>query len=55
LIQLYWGIGKLIVEKQERSGWGKSVVEKLSLDLRREYDGATGYSSQNLWNMRQFY
>lgn len=55
LIQLYWEIGKIIVEQQKVSGWGKSVVEQLSSDLRREYDSATGYSSQNLWYMRQFY
>jgi len=30
LINLYWEIGKSIVEKQERHGWGKSVVEKLA-------------------------
>ena len=34
LIQLYWEIGKLIHEQQEIHGWGKSVVEKLSIDLQ---------------------
>ena len=55
LIGLYWSIGKDIVEKQEQLGWGKSVVEQLSRDLRREFDGASGFSTQNLWYMRQFY
>ena len=27
LINLYWEIGKNIVEKQELFGWGKSVVQ----------------------------
>lgn len=55
LIRLYWHIGKDIVERQERFGWGKNVVEKLSSDLRKECPGAKGYSAQNLWYMRQLY
>ncbi len=55
LIQLYWNIGKEIAVRQLSEGWGKSVVEKLSDDLRREFHGTSGYSSQNLWYMRQFY
>ncbi len=55
LIQLYWNIGKEIIEKQEKLGWGKSVVEELSKDLRRELGNIEGYSERNLWNMRLFY
>ena len=43
LIQLYWNIGKEIIEKQEKLGWGKSVVEELSKDLRRELGNIEGY------------
>ncbi len=55
LIQLYWNIGKEIAVRQEQDGWGKSVVEKLSRDLRGEFKGASGYSARNLWDMRRFY
>ena len=55
LILLYWDIGRGIVEKQEDLGWGKSVVEQLSLDLRSEFPGMKGFSANNLWLMRQFY
>ena len=55
LIDLYWNLGKMIVERQEEHGWGKAVVEKLSAELRHEFPGAQGYSAQNLWYMRQFY
>ena len=55
LINLYWKIGEMIIEKQESYGWGKSIVETLSADLQKEYPGAQGYSVQNLWYMRQFY
>lgn len=55
LIQVYWGIGRHIVESQAQHGWGKSIVEQLSNDLRREFPGEAGYSSRNLWEMRRFY
>lgn len=55
LIQLYWDIGKKIVEKQNKLGWGKSVVETLSSDLQKEFPGVGGLSSRNLWRMRNFY
>lgn len=55
LIALYWDIGQMIVNRQEREGWGKSVVKTLSADLQKEFPGVQGYSVQNLWYMRQFY
>ncbi|MCD4811439.1 DUF1016 N-terminal domain-containing protein [bacterium] len=39
LIGLYWDIGRMIVKRQEKQGWGKSVVERLSMDLRKEFPG----------------
>ena len=55
LVGLYWDIGRLIVERQEKAGWGKSVVEQLAADLRAEFPGVGGFSAQNLWYLRQFY
>ena len=55
LIDLYFEIGKEIVEKQELLGWGRSVVEKMSNDLQDEFGKRSGYSSANLWRMRNFY
>ena len=55
LINLYWEIGKNIVEKQEKFSWGKSVVKNLSLELQKEFVGIKGFSERNLWNMRNFY
>lgn len=55
LILLYWDIGQGIVEKQQELGWGKSVVESLSRDLKVEFPATTGLSADNLWRMRQFY
>ena len=39
LISLYWDIGRRIVESQEKTAWGKGVVEKLAGDLRRWVSG----------------
>lgn len=55
LINLYWDLGKMIVEKQEQFGWGKSIVENLSVDLQKEFPGVQGFSKSNLWAMSQFY
>ncbi len=55
LIQLYWTLGKAIADKQEQLGWGKSVVEQLAKDLKNNFEGRRGFSTQNLWYMRQFY
>ena len=52
LLHAYWNIGK---ELSENSAYGKSVVEKLSRDLRLKYPEAKGYSVANLWNMKRFY
>ncbi len=55
LIDLYWNIGKLIVERQQGMTWGRSVVEKLATDVRSEFPGIQGFSAPNLWRMKQFY
>jgi predicted nuclease of restriction endonuclease-like (RecB) superfamily len=54
-IQLYWELGRLIVERQQQHGWGKSIVENLAKELQAEFAGTGGFSTQNLWYMRQFY
>jgi predicted nuclease of restriction endonuclease-like (RecB) superfamily len=55
LISLYRDIGRIIVEKQKGATWGKSVVERLSADLQDEFPGISGFSSRNIWRMRDFY
>ena len=55
LIQLYWEIGEEIDRQQREKGWGKSVVEILSKELKKEFPGVQGFSARNLWLMRNFY
>lgn len=51
----YWNIGKMIWEKQQKEGWGESVIERLSLDIKKHTGMAGGFSPRNLWFMKQFY
>ena len=56
MINLYWNIGKMIVEKQEgntRAKYGDLLISEISKKLT-EYFGK-GFSIQNLRRMRQFY
>ncbi|MFA4971596.1 MAG: PDDEXK nuclease domain-containing protein [bacterium] len=55
LIELYWDIGRMIVERQRGRTWGKAIVERLAKDLRNEFSGARGFSASNLWRMKVFY
>lgn len=54
LINLYWDIGKAILEKQKKDGWGAKVIDRLSIDLRKEFLDMKGFSPRNLKYMRSF-
>lgn len=55
MIEMYWQIGKYISEKANNDGWGKSVVQDFASFLKQAYPTASGFSSQNIWRMKQFY
>ncbi len=55
LINLYWEVGKYISEKVNSDNWGKSVVEELSIFINSEYPSVKGFSSRNIWRMKQFF
>lgn len=54
LIRLYWEVGKSILERQRSSHWGDKVLDKLAVDLRREFPDMKGFSRTNLKYMRMF-
>ncbi len=54
-ILLYWDIGRAIVEKQHVLGWGESVIDQVSSDLRAAFPASTGFSPRNLRSAKQFY
>jgi hypothetical protein len=54
LLELYWQIGRDILDRQSREGWGKRIVEQFSADLRAAFPEAKGFSRANLMYMRAF-
>ena len=37
MVLLYWDIGRTILERQDREGWGARVIDRLSTDLREAF------------------
>ncbi len=54
LLALYWDIGRLILDRQRREGWGAKVIDRLALDLQQAFPGQQGFSPRNLKYMRSF-
>ncbi len=54
LLALYWDIGRLILDRQRKEGWGAKVIDRLSVDLQHEFPGQQGFSPRNLKYMRAF-
>lgn len=54
LVALYWDIGKEILERQSRQGWGAKVIDRLAQDLRQAFPDMSGLSRSNLMAMRAF-
>lgn len=50
-----WLLGRDLVQKKAEERWGSGVVEQVSLDLKREFPNAEGFSTSNLWYMKKWY
>ena len=50
-----WQLGRDLVQKKAEERWGAGVVEQVSLDLKREFPNADGFSTSNLWYMKKWY
>jgi predicted nuclease of restriction endonuclease-like (RecB) superfamily len=55
LIQFYWELGKMIVEKQTQTSWGEKLIEQVSKDLKDEFPYMQGLSRSNLKYCKRFY
>ena len=55
LIELYWEIGQMIVQRQEQSGWEDKIIVQIEKDLKRDLPGLEGFSLRNLYRMRSLY
>ena len=54
LVELYWRIGREILERQRAHGWGAKVIERLARDLAVAFPDMRGFSRANLMYMRAF-
>jgi predicted nuclease of restriction endonuclease-like (RecB) superfamily len=54
LVLMYWRVGRDIIERQTRDGWGSKVIDRLAHDLRIEFPEMRGFSLRNLKYMRAF-
>ena len=54
LVLLYWDVGRAILERQNREGWGAKVIDRLSHGLRDAFPDMRGLSPRNLKYMRSF-
>ena len=54
MLILYWQIGKAILEKQEKEGWGAKITRKLSEDLGKAFPNMKGFSYTNVRYMQRF-
>ncbi|MFM0134338.1 PDDEXK nuclease domain-containing protein [Paraburkholderia sediminicola] len=52
LVTLYWQIGREILDRQQRQGWGTGVVDQLARDLKAAFPDMRGFSPRNLKYMR---
>jgi predicted nuclease of restriction endonuclease-like (RecB) superfamily len=53
-IALYHELGREILARQGREGWGAKVIDRLSADLRTAFPDMRGLSGRNLRYMRHF-
>ena len=54
LIDTYWAVGAHLSRKVSEAGWGKGIVQELATWLAAQVPDLKGFSSSNLWRMKQF-
>ena len=55
LVRLYWDVGRIIVDRQRREGWGAAVIPRLALKLKNELPDLKGFSERNIKRMLAFH
>ena len=54
LLSIYWEVGQTIIQQENEDGWGAKTIERLSVDLKTEFEDMKGLSVRNLRYMREF-
>ena len=55
LIRLYWDVGRILEQQQEREGYGTAVIPRLARDLHNQLPEVKGFSERNIDRMIAFY
>jgi len=55
MLMLYWEIGGVLAERQNKEGWGAAVLPRLATDLHNDLPEVKGFSVRNLKLMTQFF
>ena len=50
-----WQLGRDLVIRKAEEKWGAGVVEQVSMDLQAAFPESKGFSTTNLWRMKQWY
>ena len=50
-----WLLGRDLVIRKAEEKWGIGVVEQVSMDLQAAFPESKGFSTSNLWRMKQWY
>lgn len=52
VIQMYWQMGRDLIEKENATNWGDKLIIQVSHDLQRDFPEMRGFSKSNLYSMR---
>lgn len=55
MLELYWSIGRDLVNLRAESRWGAGVVKQFALDMRETFPDSTGFSYTNVKYMKRWY
>ena len=55
LLSLYWELGREMLEKEKKAGWGDALIKQLSKDLSLAFPGVTGFSARNLFYIKRWF
>ena len=50
-----WQLGRDLVTRKAEEKWGSGIVEQVSLDLQEAFPESKGFSTTNLWYMKQWF
>ena len=53
--QEWWQLFLCETIRKAEEKWGTGIVEQLSIDLQASFPGSKGFSTTNLWYMKQWY